>query len=618
MSGFDLHYYLWATGNTATQVSRENLIQNRYRTITPHIWQDTQPHLLPSAPEEFPESIIPYLILFPYRLHIPVVYGICELEAGKVTLLENAPIDRFGNLYPTLEESWAEASPIRQVYWLWQILKLWTPLQQQGVTASLLVAENLRVEGWRLRLRELYTAQDSVSLASLGDSWGNLARSAKSPVASKLTAIIEQLQGEEATLKDICNQLNSLLLEQATEQSLRIKVASGTDVGIQPDHNEDSCYPTSADFLTNGIETPDFLSQHLAIICDGIGGHEGGEIASQLAVQSLKLQVQALLTEIGEESELMSPDLVADQLRAIIRVVNNLIANRNDAQGRESRQRMATTLVMALQLPQKLATGNADFSNSHELYIAHVGDSRAYWLTPYACQLLTVDQDVVAREVRMARNLYREALKRPDAGGITQALGTRNSESLRPNVQRFIIEEDGLLLLCSDGLSDNNLIEETWQDFAPQVIQGKMSLERAVELLIEQANQKNGHDNISVILTSYGVSPQYPVLVNLSEMPNFRLVNEIELQPQEMINASAIIPVSVSEEKSSDGEEREVEASQEDKEKTSGVKFFAIALGLILFILVAGTAGLIAQQWLFPQVDNLPPPPSPPELEEDL
>uniref|UniRef100_A0ACD5H226 PP2C family protein-serine/threonine phosphatase n=1 Tax=Desertifilum tharense IPPAS B-1220 TaxID=1781255 RepID=A0ACD5H226_9CYAN len=142
-----------------------------------------------------------------------------------------------------------------------------------------------------------------------------------------------------------------------------------------------------------------------------------------------------------------------------VRVVNNQIAAQNDTQGRELRQRMGTTLVMALQLPQRVGLQAGRVGNSHELYIAHVGDSRAYWMTPNYCQLLTVDDDVSVREVRMGRSLYRECLRRPDAGALTQALGTRDAEFVRPTVRRFILEEDGILLLCSDGLSDRDRIE---------------------------------------------------------------------------------------------------------------------------------------------------------------
>ena len=70
---------------------------------------------------------------------------------------------------------------------------------------------------------------------------------------------------------------------------------------------------------------------------------------------------------------------------------------------------------MALHLPQTLGQTDSE-TTTHELYVAHVGDSRAYWITPTRCQCLTVDDDVATREVRMERGLYREALQRPDAG----------------------------------------------------------------------------------------------------------------------------------------------------------------------------------------------------------
>ncbi len=156
---------------------------------------------------------------------------------------------------------------------------------------------------------------------------------------------------------------------------------------------------------------------------------------------------------------------MVQQLEASVRVVNNLIANHNDTQGREDRRRMGTTLVMGLQVPQRLRSASGSLlENSHELYLVNVGDSRAYWITPRYCHKLTVDDDVAVREVRMGRGLYREALQRPDAGALTQALGTRDSEFLHPTVQRFILEEDGLLLLCSDGVSDNELVEQNWAE----------------------------------------------------------------------------------------------------------------------------------------------------------
>jgi protein phosphatase len=245
------------------------------------------------------------------------------------------------------------------------------------------------------------------------------------------------------------------------------------------------------------------------------------------------LQVRALLAEVAEQTEIVQPDLLKEQLAASIRVVNNLISSRNDEQGRESRRRMGTTLVMALQLPQKVSPNPQTLlDNAHELYIANVGDSRAYWITPHSCQQLTVDDDVASREVRLGRSFYREALQRPDSGALTQALGTRDAEFLRPNVQRFIVEEDGLLLLCSDGLSDNNWVEQSWADFVEPIMQSKIPLEAAVQSWIELANQKNGHDNTSVVITYCRVSPEYPVLLNLGEIGSKALIPKVNLQPE--------------------------------------------------------------------------------------
>jgi protein phosphatase len=402
----------------------------------------------------------------------------------------------------------------------------------------------VRLEGWRIRLQELILdagqTQESFNrptLANLAQSWMVLLPDAKPIIADKLQAICTLMQASNVSYRDISFQLNALLLEQAAALPLRSQVIGATDVGRRRSHNEDTCYP-----LNTKTQSFDELSARLTIVCDGIGGHDGGEVASQLAVQSIQLQVKALLSEIAHQPELLPPDLICDQLAAIVRVVNNLIAAKNDAQNRTARRRMGTTLVMALQIPQCVTLTSGSVSNNgHELYIVNVGDSRAYWITPEYCHQLTVDDDVAVREVRMGRSLYREALKRPDSGALTQAMGTREGHHLHPSVRRFIVEEDGLLVLCSDGMSDNGFIEQSWADYAELILQDKFSIESAVKSWLDFANQRNGHDNASIVLTHCQVSSSLPELrlptsfITGEEDPD--LPEPIVIPPTEVVQA---------------------------------------------------------------------------------
>lgn len=506
-----IYRYLWVVGRRLELPSVESQIAGRYYVTAPQIWLDTQPGLMPDVPLDWPDEVLPYLHLYPQRLHLPEVYGFCPqtdtIQEGTLFLLENVPLNFKGNLLPAIANGWSQATALRQVYWLWQLLQLWTPLLEQGVASSLLAADNIRVEGWRVRLCQLFNDADVLAvsseaavltptLADLANRWLEWVATAKTDVTESLQAICHQMRDQGTELSTIATELNQLLLQQAVQMPLQIHVVGATDTGPQRTHNEDACYPMK---LTNSGSS-DALASRLAIVCDGIGGHEGGEVASQTAVRSLTLQAQALLAEVEAQTELVSPELLMQQLEASVRVVNNLIAGQNDTQGREDRRRMGTTLVMALQVPQRLPGVDGTLGNGHELYLVNVGDSRAYWMTPRYCHLLTVDDDVAAREVRLGRALYREALQRPDAGALTQAIGTRDAEFLHPTIQRFILEEDGVLLLCSDGLSDRGLVEESWAEYTDAILKGKHSLELAAKNWIALANQKNGHDNTSVVL----------------------------------------------------------------------------------------------------------------------
>jgi protein phosphatase len=601
-----VYRYLWALGEMAAQVSVGELINGRYWVVAPQIWQDTQPAELPYVPPMLPDEILPYLYLYPHRLHIPEVYGFVLVgegeESSEITLLENVPVDAVGNLYPSITEAWPTASAVRQLYWLWQMIELWNPLEQAGVVDSLLAWETIRVEGWRIWLQELSGVgvngagtqkKTHIRLKELGYHWLGWVSGAQPAIADDLKEICHQMRRGDATVESVSTQFNQLLLEQAAKLPLRVKVYGASDTGPIRDHNEDSCYPTLIE-LKNRTQLPHHqLIPYFSVVCDGVGGHEGGEVASQSAVMSFKPLIQTLIADTAEATEITPVEVVTQQLEESLRVINNTIAAQNDTQGRSSRQRMGTTAVMALQLPQKVRFADGgEYGNAHELYIAHVGDSRAYWITSDYCQRLTVDDDVSSREVRLGRALYREALLRPDAGALTQALGTRDGEFIRPNIQRFIVEEDGLLLLCSDGLCDNDLVELTWADYAPAVLKGDMPLEAATETLIKLANEKNGHDNTSVVLTHYRLTPEPLVLFE----PKQQALNQEQPLESELSEASKAL---LYDEPEAPAETSTMPATPPPLKRPQ--KGLSQVLAILGVALIAGTIGLIGWAQLDPQ-----------------
>jgi hypothetical protein len=152
------------------------------------------------------------------------------------------------------------------------------------------------------------SAASALSLYHLGSLWARWCRLIHVSVVTQVLEICEQMQAGNTSEKAIAQKLNQLLLEQAALLPLRLRVAGATDTGPQRDHNEDTCYPTVQDSKADYTSLNDPLLPHLSIVCDGIGGHEGGEVASLLAVQSLKLQVRALLAEVAEQTEIVQPD----------------------------------------------------------------------------------------------------------------------------------------------------------------------------------------------------------------------------------------------------------------------------------------------------------------------
>ena len=297
------------------------------------------------------------------------------------------------------------------------------------------------------------------------------------------------------------------LCRKAKQFSYQIYALS--DSGPTRTNNEDAAYPIYDD--VNNIPVSE---QALAIVCDGVGGHEGGEIASGDTIEYLRDQI----SNLNWQEESYSSRKILGKLAKYINQSNDRISKRNDSEQRQERQRMGTTLVMAL-------------AYAHEMYLGHVGDSRIYWITRNSCHQLTIDDDLASREVRLGYALYRDSLQYPSAGALIQAIGMRDSAALHPNLQHYVIDDDCIFLLCTDGLSDFDRIEQQWQNLLP-VLEGKQDIATAVKDLIALANEKNGHDNVTVALVHGRVKsqPNAEVTVTWSDVES--AISEAALQSE--------------------------------------------------------------------------------------
>ncbi len=510
--------YLWTIGDGIDMYRSGDLIANRYLYKGSRILLDTKPGLYPSLEtDEIPDFLMPYLRLSPYQIHVPQVYDWISTDpnhpAGKLVLLEQAaiyvPLASAGSVaatnsiaidsvtpenaahfaeacsvLPTLSAVWSKSSALRQLNWLWQLAQLWQPLSSEQVASTLLMSDLVRAEGGLVRLLELHPDPpgESVTLVDLGKLWQRWVPTAHPTAALVLEPICQQLiQGKLHHAEELIAQLDSGLAMVDRGYTRQITLATQTDQGPSRQRNEDACYPASGTVQTIMVGGTSTTASPLVIVCDGIGGHQGGDVASALAIAAVyqHLQAQPLATLTAAE--------LTYQLEAAACIANDLISQRNDDEQRQDRQRMGTTLVIGL-------------VRQHELYITHVGDSRAYWITRWGCHQVTLDDDVASREVRMGYSFYREALQHPSSGSLVQALGMSTSSFLHPTVQQFILDDDSIFLLCSDGLSDNDRVEQYWDTAILPVIEGRADLETTRQRLVEIANTQNGHDNVTIAL----------------------------------------------------------------------------------------------------------------------
>jgi serine/threonine protein phosphatase PrpC len=245
---------------------------------------------------------------------------------------------------------------------------------------------------------------------------------------------------------------------------MRITSCGMTDVGMKRTNNEDA-------YLIND-------ELNLFVVCDGMGGHVGGELASSIAVNT----VEEVLSNIEADPAADLPDDPIEATREKIRYAVRLAGKRiyEKAVAEPEFKGMGTTVLVLL-----VEGGNA--------FVAHVGDSRAYVVRDDLIEQLTEDHSLVNEKIRAGVLTPEEAKTHKLRNIITRSLGYQ--EDVDVDIQVRAIRRNDTFLLCSDGLS--NLVEtgeigEAVRSASPQ---------GAARALIELACSRGGDDNITAVIS---------------------------------------------------------------------------------------------------------------------
>ena len=247
---------------------------------------------------------------------------------------------------------------------------------------------------------------------------------------------------------------------------LEFEVAGRTDIGMVRRTNQD----------TFGVVE----SLGLAVICDGMGGLAGGEVASGVALESFvevaRQEIEASKSADGERTK-----------RALCRAAaaaNRAVRTRASYDTRF--RGMGTTLVAAR-------------LDGSQLFLVNVGDSRAYVVRSGVARQVTRDHSYVAEQMRMGLMTEGEAERSPYQAAITRAIGI--DEDVRPDFYSETVEAGDALLLCSDGLMRHMRDEEIGRIVADAALTPAEVCER----LIATVNARGGSDNVTCVVMRFGV-----------------------------------------------------------------------------------------------------------------
>ena len=247
---------------------------------------------------------------------------------------------------------------------------------------------------------------------------------------------------------------------------MRITSCGMTDVGVKRTHNEDN-------YLIND-------ELNLFVVCDGMGGHAGGEYASAIAVNTVE-DVLTYMDIDGHKNDIPPSDdpieVTRERLRYSIRLAGKRIFDK--ANEEPEFKGMGTTCQVVL-----IDNGNA--------YIGHVGDSRTYLIRDGRIEQLTEDHSLVNEKIKAGLLTPEEAKNHKLKNIITRSLGY--TEDVEIDLQIQAIRRGDRYVLCSDGLSnfvEASEIGEIVLDHGPQ---------ESSRRLIDLACERGGDDNITVVV----------------------------------------------------------------------------------------------------------------------
>jgi protein phosphatase len=278
-----------------------------------------------------------------------------------------------------------------------------------------------------------------------------------------------------------------LAANREVPEGVAIRYYGRTDVGLVREHNEDNFLVVDVSAARRGVEATPIDTKLgdrgcVLAVCDGMGGAAAGEVASQMAVDT----IHEMMTSGGPPKD---RDHFARRLvRAVEEAGSRIFAA---AKMDRTRRGMGTTSTVA---------GLVDST----LFVGQVGDSRAYVLRGDQFALITKDQSLVNQLIEAGQLTEEEAEAFEHSNIILQALGT--TEEVSVDLTFLELRRGDRLLLCSDGLS--GLVHA---DMMKDVLRASPDLVQAAAQLIAMANAGGGHDNITVVLAEFdGVGLKEP------------------------------------------------------------------------------------------------------------